>query len=158
MKIHLITVGKTKEAHFRDAIHHYEEIISRLAEFTYFEAREISNDPVREGQALLELLAKRGFVGHGKAKIILLEVEGKGMSSEAFAEKIGRARDSGTQDYVFLIGGAFGFSGKLREALASAEKLSLAPLTFTHELARVVLCEQIYRALHILSGSKYHHS
>jgi 23S rRNA (pseudouridine1915-N3)-methyltransferase len=157
MKIHLLTVGKTKEEYFRAAIAHYEKSISRLNEFIYFEARESSNDPVREGSVLLDLLKKRELIGHGRAKLVLLEVGGKLLSSKGFAEKIGKARDSGTQDYVFLIGGAYGFSSEFRQALADSERISLTPMTFTHEIARVVLCEQIYRALHILGGSKYHH-
>jgi 23S rRNA (pseudouridine1915-N3)-methyltransferase len=76
------------------------------------------------------------------------------MSSEAFAEWLGRERDQGRQLLIFAIGPGDGWSQDSRRR--PAEKVSLGPMTLAHELARVVLCEQIYRALTILAGHPYH--
>jgi 23S rRNA (pseudouridine1915-N3)-methyltransferase len=85
--------------------------------------------------------------------IVLLDERGKHFSSEAFAAWLGRERDTGRQLVVFAVGPADGWSAQR----AGADlQLSLGPMTLPHELARVVLCEQIYRALTILSGHPYH--
>jgi 23S rRNA (pseudouridine1915-N3)-methyltransferase len=85
--------------------------------------------------------------------IVLLDERGKQFTSEAFAAWLGRERDAGRQIIVFAIGPADGWSGQRPRADLS---LSLGPMTLPHELAHVVLCEQIYRALTILSGHPYH--
>lgn len=84
----------------------------------------------------------------------IADVEGTAMSSEKFAERIGRARDAGTRSLLLAIGPADGWSP---EARAAADlRLSLGPMTLPHELARLVLAEQIYRATTILQGHPYH--
>jgi 23S rRNA (pseudouridine1915-N3)-methyltransferase len=85
---------------------------------------------------------------------VLLDERGKQMSSEIFAKWLGRERDEGRQLIIFAIGPADGWSEGSRQR--AIERLSLGPMTLAHELARVVLCEQIYRALTILSGHPYH--
>jgi 23S rRNA (pseudouridine1915-N3)-methyltransferase len=85
--------------------------------------------------------------------VVLLDERGKSMSSEAFAQWLGRERDSGRQLIVFAIGPTDGWSAQRPRADLL---LSLGPMTLPHELARVVVCEQIYRALTILSGHPYH--
>ncbi|HVT95898.1 MAG TPA: 23S rRNA (pseudouridine(1915)-N(3))-methyltransferase RlmH [Acidobacteriaceae bacterium] len=87
-------------------------------------------------------------------QVVLLDERGRSMSSEAFAKWMGHERDEGRQLLVFAVGPADGWS---RDSLARAgERLSLGPMTLAHELARVVLCEQVYRALTILAGHPYH--
>jgi 23S rRNA (pseudouridine1915-N3)-methyltransferase len=85
---------------------------------------------------------------------VLLDERGKQMTSETFAKWLGRERDEGRQLIIFAIGPADGWSEDSRRR--ATERLSLGPLTLAHELARVVLCEQIYRALTILGGHPYH--
>ena len=88
------------------------------------------------------------------ATVIAMCVEGKTMSSEALAQTIGNLTVSGTSKLVFLIGGSCGLDEELkREARL---RLSMSPMTFPHHLARVMVLEQIYRALNIASGGKYH--
>ncbi len=86
--------------------------------------------------------------------VLLLDERGKQKSSEAFAEWLGRERDQGRQLIVFAIGPGDGWSPDSRNR--ASETLSLGPMTLAHELARVVLCEQIYRSLTILAGHPYH--
>ena len=86
--------------------------------------------------------------------VVLLDEHGRLRSSEAFAEWIGRERDQGRQLMIFAIGPGDGWSRASRER--ATDTLSLGPMTLAHELARVVLCEQLYRALTILSGHPYH--
>ena len=87
------------------------------------------------------------------ATMILLDAGGKTMDSEAFAKWIGEQRDRGTREMIFVCGDADGFPGVVRERVK--QKISLSAMTYSHELARVMLAEQIYRAFAILSGSPY---
>ena len=92
--------------------------------------------------------------GHGTGKLVLLDARGQTMSSEQLAAWIGRERDSGTQHLHFAIGPADGWSKESRERADLL--LSFGPMTFPHELARVMLAEQLYRAFTILAGHPYH--
>jgi 23S rRNA (pseudouridine1915-N3)-methyltransferase len=87
------------------------------------------------------------------ALVVLLDDAGKPQSSEQFAQWLGQARDRGAREIVFLCGGAEGFPEGLRRR--ATQKLSLSPLTFSHELARAMLVEQLYRAFAILGGHPY---
>ena len=109
-------------------------------------AIEISE--VRDGEAALRKLdADRA------ATALLLDAGGKTYDSGAFAKWIGEQRDRGTREIIFVCGDADGFPEELRERVK--QKISLSAMTYSHELARVMLAEQIYRALAILSGSPY---
>jgi 23S rRNA (pseudouridine1915-N3)-methyltransferase len=87
------------------------------------------------------------------AASVLLDAGGKVYDSEAFAKWIGEQRDRGTREIIFVCGDADGFPDSLRDRVK--QKISLSPMTYSHELARVMLAEQIYRAFAILSGSPY---
>ena len=103
---------------------------------------------VRDGDAAVKKLdADRA------ATMILLDAGGKTMDSEAFAKWIGEQRDRGTREMIFVCGDADGFPDLVRERVK--QKISLSAMTYSHELARVMLAEQIYRAFAILSGSPY---
>jgi len=103
---------------------------------------------VRDGEAALEKLdANRA------ATILLLDAGGKVYDSTAFAKWLGEQRDRGTREIVFVCGDADGFPDALRERVK--QKISLSAMTYSHELARVMLAEQIYRTFAILSGSPY---
>jgi 23S rRNA (pseudouridine1915-N3)-methyltransferase len=140
MKIRLVMIGKTRRAEMRAVIGDYAKRISRHSPIEITE--------VRDGQAAIKRLdADRA------ATAILLDAAGKTFNSEAFAKWLGEQRDRGTREIIFVCGDADGFPATLRERVV--QKISLSAMTYSHELARAMLAEQIYRAFAILSGSPY---
>ena len=133
-------LGKTRRAEMRAVIEDYAKRIGRHC------AIEIAE--VRDGEAAIKRLdADRS------ATAVLLDAAGKGYDSEHFAKWLGELRDRGTRELIFVCGDADGFPAALRERVP--QKLSLSQMTYSHELARAMLAEQIYRAFAILSGSPY---
>lgn len=113
---------------------------------------DTQTEAFRSEEALLEAIAKRQ--GRTPALLVLLDSRGKLMSSEAFAVWLGSRRDEGAQHIVFAVGPASGWSDTTRQR--AHLQLSLGPMTLAHALARLVLAEQLYRAVTILSGHPYH--
>lgn len=145
MQVSLAHVGTTGSVEPCDALVHM--YLQRCAQFARCTATGF-----RTEKALLEWLKKQS--GRTPAVVVLLDSRGKAMSSEAFAQWLGARRDEGAQHMVFAVGPASGWS---KEALARATLLlSLGPMTLAHALARVVIAEQIYRAVTILTGHPYH--
>jgi 23S rRNA (pseudouridine1915-N3)-methyltransferase len=133
-------LGKTRRPEMRVILEDYVKRISRSCPIEITE--------VRDGAAALKRLdADRA------AAVVLLDATGKNLDSNALAKWLGELRDRGARELVFLCGDADGFPEHLRER--AHQKLSLGPMTFSHELARVMLAEQLYRAFAILSGSPY---
>lgn len=141
MKIHLVMLGKTRRPEIRALLDDYAGRIRRFAEVQFAELREDSAASLR----------KLDF--DSAAVVVLLDDAGKPQNSAQFARWLGETRDRGAREIAFLCGGAEGFPEALRRR--AAQKLSLSPLTFSHELARVMLAEQIYRAFAILAGHPY---
>lgn len=108
----------------------------------------------RTEEALLEWLDRQR--GRTPAAVVLLDERGRQMTSEAFAHWLGKRRGDGTQQIVFAVGPADGWSDTARARARAQLLLSLGPMTMAHPLARLVMAEQIYRALTILSGHPYH--
>jgi 23S rRNA (pseudouridine1915-N3)-methyltransferase len=133
-------LGKMRHPELRAVLDDYVKRIGRYSPIEVTEARD-------EAVVLKKLDADRA------AAVILLDAGGKSMASEAFAKWLGEHRDRGTRELIFLCGDAEGFPATLRQR--AHQKLSLSAMTFSHELARVVLAEQLYRAFAILSGSPY---
>ena len=123
------------------------EYVARIARYNAVETHELGNE-----YALLKLTAKSA--GRSTPQLVLLDPRGKQMASEEFAKWIGAHLDRGTQSLVFAVGGADGFSDATRKS--ATQQISLGKITLPHELARVVLLEQIYRAFTILKGHPYH--
>lgn len=146
-------VGKSKFSFVEAGLAHYFENIRHMAELEYIEIRDQESRRDKEGVGFLDLLKRRKFLD-GKSKVFLLDERGKAQSSEEFAAHLGALRDQGTQRFVFVVGGAYGFPDELRSQFPL---VSLSRMTFPHDVARLLLAEQIYRALHILAGGKYHH-
>ena len=153
MRLLLLAVGKPRDAGLAAAIHEYEARVARYWTFETHEVREESargasptSVRTREGERLL------GRLPDG-AELVACDVGGAAMTSEAFATWLGGARDA-ARDVAFVIGGAFGLSEHV--VRRSRRRLSLAPWTLPHELARLVLTEQLYRAGTILRGEPYH--
>lgn len=146
MKINLLTVGRLKEKYLIDAVNEY---LKRLKPFTSVDIKEVPEQKTvkDEGERLLSLIPKDSWV-------CVLDVGGVELSSEKFAAKLETLMVEGKSQWTFIIGGAFGISDKLR---AEADfRLSLSKMTFTHQMTRVILVEQIYRAFKIIRGEKYH--
>jgi 23S rRNA (pseudouridine1915-N3)-methyltransferase len=153
MKVLVASVGAPRDAALASAIHDYE---SRAARYWPLEVREARAGPGRgaspaevsttEGERLLALVPPG-------ALLVACDAGGTAMTSEDFAAWLQKEREA-ARDVAFVIGGAFGLSDAVRKA--SRRKLALAPWTLPHELARLVLAEQLYRAGTIQRGEPYH--
>ena len=140
MKIRLLMLGKTRRPEMTAVLADYAKRIGRSCSIELTE--------VRDGEAALKKLdADRA------ATVLLLDDGGKVYDSSAFAKWLGEQRDRGAREIIFVCGGADGFPEALRERVK--QKFSLSAMTYSHELARVMLAEQIYRAFATLSGSPY---
>lgn len=154
----ILCVGKLKEAYWRDAVAEYAKRLQRFGAFSIIEladlpepknasAADIQKIIAQEGEAMLAQLKPRDYV-------VALCIDGKQRDSLAFADDIARIESSGAARAVFLIGGSNGLSPAVISR-ANA-KLSFSPMTFPHQLARVMLLEQLYRARKILANETYH--
>ncbi len=144
MKLRVCWIGKSKEAATQALTAEY---VKRLARYLPTETLESSSEA-----ALLAQLEKAP--GRTQPLLVLLDAGGRQMSSEEFAEFLKQHLDRGTQALWFAVGPADGFSDQARAA--ACFRLSLGKMTLAHELARVVLLEQLYRAFTILHGHPYH--
>lgn len=133
-------LGKTRLPEIRSLIDEYVKRIHRSC------AIEVTE--VRDAEA-----ARKKLDADRAAVVVLLDAAGKGLDSNSFAKWLGQHRDRGTRELIFLCGDAEGFPDSLRQRVR--ERISLSAMTFSHELARVMLAEQLYRAFAILSGSPY---
>ncbi len=140
MRIRLLMLGKTRRAEVRAILDDYVKRIGHHSPIEVTEVRDAS-------AALRKLEADR------TAAVVLLDAAGKSLTSEGFAKWLGEHRERGTREVVFLCGDADGFPSELHQR--AQQKLSLSAMTFSHELARAMLAEQLYRAFAILSGSPY---
>ena len=142
-KINIVCVGKIKEGFYREALGEY---LKRLSRFAKTEIKELAEGRTVEDEAPAIMRALKGFV-------VALCVEGRELSSEALAAEMKAVADRGGE-ITFVIGSSCGLSDAVK---AKADfRLSFSRMTFPHQLMRVILCEQIYRAFMINSGSEYH--
>jgi 23S rRNA (pseudouridine1915-N3)-methyltransferase len=141
MKIRIVMLGKTRRPEVRTIIDDYVARIERFAEVQVTELREDSAASLRK------------LTLDSAATVVLLDDAGKHQTSGQFANWLGEARDRGVREIVFLCGDAEGFPEALR--CQATQKLSLSSLTYSHELARAMLVEQLYRAFAILAGHPY---
>ena len=158
MRITVVSAGRIKEKYLSAGI---AEFLKRLRPFAQVEIREVHEEKMpddpseaekeqvlrREGEKLLKLVPSGSY-------LFVLDVHGREMSSEELASRIDGLGLSGRSNLAFLIGGAFGLSREVRAA--ADERLSFSQLTFTHQMVRLLLVEQIYRAFKINRGEKYH--
>ena len=142
-KINIVCVGKIKEKFYSDAV---QEYLKRLSRFAKVEVREVAECRSLEEEAALILRAAKG-------RIVALCIEGKKYSSEELATYVKELTDSGTE-CTFIIGSSCGLSDEVKNK--ANLKLSFSDLTFPHQLMRVILLEQIYRAFMINGGGEYH--
>lgn len=156
MTINLIVIGKLKEDYLRSACAEY---IKRLARYCTFELHELeecrlSDDP--SDKEILAALKKEGeqIKRFARGVIIPLCIEGKQLTSPQLSEKISGAALSGNSTVTFIIGSSFGLDQDIKNM--GHLRLSMSAMTFPHQLARVMVLEQIYRAFQISTGGKYH--
>lgn len=158
MKIKVVTVGKLKEKYLKDGIAEYSKRISRFAKFEMIElsdektpdkASESENQKILEieGQRILSKIADRDFV-------IVLAIEGKTFFSEEFSKQLEETSIKGFSTLTFIIGGSLGLSSSVKNRANLS--VSFGRLTLPHQLMRLVLVEQIYRAFTIQHGFPYH--
>jgi len=153
MNIDCIFLGQTDEGYLKKGINDFQKRLERYCQVRIKVVKERKGkmaDQVRidtEGRDLLELIEPRSLV-------VVLDRTGRQLDSEALADLFQQWQEQNRRTISFVIGGALGLS---RQAVASADLvLSLSKMTFTHEMARLLLMEQVYRAFTILAGSKYH--
>lgn len=144
MKLQIAWVGKTKEDAIRSLTAEY---LKRISRYVFSESHELASEA-----ALLKLADRAS--GRTAPVMILLDARGRQFTSEEFAELLRDQQDRGTQNLLFAVGPANGFSDDARHSADLI--LSFGKMTLAHELARVVLLEQIYRAFTILKGHPYH--
>ena len=158
MKIRIVAAGRLKEKYLREGVAEYEKRLAPFASVELLETREeyMLENPseaqrqqalAKERERLLRLVPEKSF-------LIVLDVKGKLLSSEALAKELAGLALQGRSDLTFLIGGAFGLSPAVREC--ADLRISFSPMTFTHQMVRLLLYEQIYRAFKINRGEKYH--
>ncbi|HEC21226.1 MAG TPA: 23S rRNA (pseudouridine(1915)-N(3))-methyltransferase RlmH [Candidatus Peregrinibacteria bacterium] len=155
MRIKIIVVGKTKERYLFQG---EQEFLERLKPFAQVEIVVLKDEAItksipgekvmkKEGERILRALRKDDFV-------IALDREGEMLSSEGIAAFLEKRKNTGESNLVFIIGGALGLSPEVLEK--ANFQLSLSSLTFTHQMTRLILLEQIYRVFSILAGTEYH--
>ena len=158
MKIKVVTVGKLKEKYLKDGIAEYTKRISRFAKLEMIEladektpdkASELENQKIleTEGARILSKVGERDFV-------VVLAIEGKTFSSEDFSKQLEQASIKGYSTLSFIIGGSLGLAPIVKNRANLS--VSFGRLTLPHQLMRLVLVEQIYRAFTIQQGSPYH--
>lgn len=160
IKINIICVGKLNENFLKDAQSEYSKRLKKYCVLNITEVKEskiqsFDNEKLikktldEEADNIMKLLNNHDF-------IILLDLHGNELNSVDIATKFSKAINSGISNFVFIIGGSLGLSDKLRE-LPNIKKIKLSSLTFTHQMTRIILLEQIYRSFKILNNESYHH-
>lgn len=156
MKLTLLCIGKLSNAWLKDGAGDYAGRIQRYLPLTIEELKEVkaggkkadvNQIRQREGEALLQKISPSAFV-------VALDEKGKSVDSEALSRFIGTHMLNGTPEISFLIGGAYGLSDPVRQRADMT--LSLSAMTMTHQMARLLLLEQVYRAMTILRNEPYH--
>lgn len=142
----ILCVGKIKEAYMREAIGDYTHRLTKYGKIEIIETME-DLSVKKEGEALLSKLPERSY-------IIVLDLKGKLFSSPELAQLLERQAASGYSRFTFIIGGSDGLSDAVIQQADC--RLCISPMTFTHQMARLILLEQIYRAMKINNGEKYH--
>lgn len=158
MRFYVVCIGKLKDAYLRDGV---AEFVKRMRPYGGITITELNESKIgdkpsdadrkqvvdEEGERLLKAVPKNAYT-------VLLDVYAKTMSSEDLAKTVAKLEVDGISDMAFIIGGAFGVSEALRQSVNY--KLSFSPMTFTHQMVRLLLVEQIYRASKINRNVPYH--
>jgi 23S rRNA (pseudouridine1915-N3)-methyltransferase len=154
LHITILCIGKTNESYVREGIDKYNKLLSKYSKFEFVELPDVKNanklppDKLKEAEALLI----QSYIQERMA-VIFLDETGKQFSSEKFAVYLQKK----TTEYsrlLFVIGGSYGLSEAIKQ---KGESISLSAMTFNHQMVRVILAEQLFRAFTIIHGTGYHH-
>lgn len=155
IKINFYCVGTLKEQYLKEALNEYKKRLSRYADINIIEFKEAKVDEnnitkglKEEGASILKTLSKDDYV-------ILSDLHGNEMTSKEFSLLLSSLIDKGVSPINFVIGGTYGIDDDLRNR--SNKKICLSKMTFTHQMTRIILLEQIYRAFKIMRNENYHH-
>ena len=158
MKITVLCVGKVKEKFYREGI---EEFVKRLSRYCKLEIIEVADEKTDENASETEIRLVKEKEGEKLLKnikddayVITLCIDGKQLDSEELSEKIEKLGIQGTSHIYFIIGGSLGLADEVIKK--SDFKLSFSPMTFPHQLMRLILLEQIYRSYRIMNNEPYH--
>ena len=155
MNIKIIALGKIKEKFLKEGI---DEFLKRLTPYASVEILELSPIEIKDENLTQKVLDQEGekILSHIKPQsfVITMEIKGKMLSSEEFAQKIEDLTNDGIGEIVFVIGSSCGISANV--STRANFKMSMSKMTFLHQFARLILIEQIYRAFKIIKGETYH--
>lgn len=156
LNINLIVIGKLKENYLREACAEYIKRLGRYCSFEMHELDECRLSDTPSEKEIMSALQKEAvqIKKYAKGLIIPMCIEGRQLSSTELSEKISSAGVNGFSTVTFIIGSSFGLADEIKQM--GQIKLSMSKMTFPHQLARVMLLEQIYRAFQIADGGKYH--
>ncbi|MFM7770282.1 MAG: 23S rRNA (pseudouridine(1915)-N(3))-methyltransferase RlmH [Bacteroidota bacterium] len=155
MKVRVLVIGTTHEPFVKEGIKKYLQRLPHYCSFEYIELKDASGkgvqpnqQKIKEGETLLKSIKPEEY-------LCLLDENGVAFQSVNFARHIEKKQLSGIKSWVLVIGGAYGFSEEVYSR--ANEKIRLSDMTFPHDLVRLILLEQIYRAYTIIRGEGYHH-
>lgn len=155
MNVNILCVGKIKESFFREALAEYAK---RLTRFCHFEVIEVAEEMLTgEGSKQIDNVKEREgdrLLAKCKGTVVALDLKGKQLTSEDFSHMISDCMTAGESTITFVIGGSYGLSPRVIEKAKSS--ICFGKMTYPHQLMRVILAEQIYRAFMIKEGSVYH--
>ena len=151
MKIQIICVGKLKEKYWTDAVNEYLKRLSRFAHVDVTECREGTCDASPAANRKQEA---EGILSKCKGYVVLTDLRGEQLTSEEFARMLDKESARGVSEFTFVIGGSHGVD---ESVYARADRIvSFGKMTYPHQLMRVILLEQLYRAETIINGTSYH--
>ncbi len=158
MKVTVISVGKIKEKYLKDAIGEYSKRLSAYCKLTHIEVADEKAPETLSDKEEVQIKDKEGKKILGKIKdsqyVFALDLSGKQRSSEEFATELEKLPVYGNGDIVFIIGGSLGLSKEVIKR--SDTQICFSRMTFPHQLMKVILLEQVYRAHRIITGAPYH--
>lgn len=158
MRIAIVAVGKIKERYLTEGIAEYSK---RLTPFCRLEIIEVAEEKMPDSPSAADKVKALAREGERLLKsvrpgshLVVLDLKGRQLASEELAAHLGTLALGGTSDLTFIIGGAFGLAPAV--TAAAQDRLSFSPMTFTHQMIRLLLVEQLYRAFKINRGEPYH--
>lgn len=156
MKIKIIFTGKTQNGYVKEGLSEFVNRLKNYAKLEILETEDLKNTRSLEPEQIKQKEAEKqlAMIEPGD-KLVLLDEKGKLLTSRQLAGEIEKDMNQSTRCLVLLIGGPFGFHEDLHKR--STWKLSLSPMTFPHQMVRLILAEQLYRAFSILNNEPYHH-
>lgn len=156
IKINIYAVGTIKEQFYKDSINEFLKRLSKFAKVEIIETQEVKIQNENNSKEVLDKEAEY-VLKHLKDNdyLILIDLHGKEMDSIEFSKEISNLIDAGKSPINFAIGGTLGFGEKLINR--ANKRICLSKLTFTHQMTRIILLEQIYRSFKIINNEPYHH-